>query len=101
MASMTLPPEVTDNTADSRFEVHIGELVAVLTYRLRAGRLILVHTAVPDELSGRGLAGLLTQAAIAKATAGGLTIVPLCPFARSWLERHPDAAAGITIDWPG
>jgi hypothetical protein len=26
-------------------------------------------------------------------------VVPLCPFARSWLERHPDAAAGITIDW--
>lgn len=98
---MTLPPEATDNTADSRFEVHIGESVAVLTYRVRAGRLILVHTAVPDELSGHGLAGLLTQAAIAKAAAGGLTIVPLCPFARSWLERHPDAAAGITIDWPG
>jgi predicted GNAT family acetyltransferase len=99
MASMTQPPEVTDNTAESRFEAHLGDLVAVLTYRLRAGRLVLVHTGVPEELSGRGLAGRLTQAAIAKAVADGLTIVPLCPFARSWLQRHPEAAAGITIDW--
>jgi predicted GNAT family acetyltransferase len=100
MASMTLPTEATDNTAESRFEIHIGELVAVLTYRLRAGRLILVHTAVPDELSGRGLAGQLAQAALVKAAAEGLTIVPLCPFARAWLERHPEATAGLTIDWP-
>jgi len=29
-------------------------------------------------------------------------VVPLCPFARSWLERHPDVAARAAIDWaPG
>jgi hypothetical protein len=25
--------------------------------------------------------------------------VPLCPFARGWLERHPDVAARATVDW--
>jgi len=25
--------------------------------------------------------------------------VPLCPFARSWLERHPDEASAVPIDW--
>jgi uncharacterized protein len=39
------------------------------------------------------------QAALAKAAAEGLTIVPFCPFARSWLERHPDATNGVEIDW--
>jgi predicted GNAT family acetyltransferase len=100
MTSMTQPPEVTDNTEGSRFEIHAGGAVAVLTYRRRPGRLVLVHTAVPDELGGRGLAGLLAQAAVAKAAADGLTIVPLCPFARSWLERHPEATTHVTIDWP-
>jgi hypothetical protein len=28
-----------------------------------------------------------------------LTVVPLCPFARGWLERHPDVAARATVDW--
>jgi len=23
----------------------------------------------------------------------------LCPFARGWLERHPDAASRAVIDW--
>jgi uncharacterized protein len=96
---MTQPPSVIDNTKEERFEVSIDGVLAGLTYRRRGDRLILVHTGVPDALGGRGVGGLLVQAAVAKATAEGLTVVPLCPFARSWLERHPDAAAGITIDW--
>jgi predicted GNAT family acetyltransferase len=100
MAAMTQPPEVTDNSERSRFEIHAGDAVAVLTYRRRADRLVLVHTDVPDELGGHGLGGVLTRAAVAKAAAEGLTIVPLCPFARSWLKRHPEATANVTIDLP-
>lgn len=99
MAVMTQVPAVTDNTDQSRFEVRADGVPAQLTYRLRAGRLVLVHTGVPEELGGHGVGGLLVQAALAKAAAEGLTIVPLCPFARSWLERHPDAAAGVAVDW--
>jgi hypothetical protein len=25
--------------------------------------------------------------------------VPLCPYARGWLERHPEVASRATIDW--
>lgn len=99
MASMTDRPEATDNREQSRFEIRIGDAVAFLTYRRRADRLVLVHTEVPEELGGHGIGGALTQAATAKAAAEGLTVVPLCPFARSWLERHPDAAASVSIDW--
>jgi uncharacterized protein len=99
MANMTQAPQVIDNSKKARFEVSIDGDLAELTYRRRGDRLILVHTGVPEELGGRGVAGQLVQAALAKATAEGLTVVPLCPFARSWLERHPDAAAGILVDW--
>jgi predicted GNAT family acetyltransferase len=99
MAGMTRPPEVTDNGAQNRFELRIGDALAELIYRRRADRLILVHTEVPGELGGRGVGGQLVQAALARAAAEDLTVVPLCPFARSWLERHPDAAGGIRIDW--
>jgi uncharacterized protein len=99
MAAMTQAPQVIDNTKKARFEVSIDGVLAELIYRRRGDRLILVHTGVPDALGGRGVGGLLVRAAVAKATAEGLTVVPLCPFARSWLERHPDVAAGISIDW--
>jgi uncharacterized protein len=99
MTAMTQAPQVIDNTKKSRFEVSVDGVVAELAYRRRAGRLILVHTGVPEELGGRGVGGLLVRAAVAKAADDGLTVVPLCPFARSWLERHPDVASGITVDW--
>ena len=96
---MSDPVTVTDNAAASRLEIHADGEVAELTYRTRAGRLVLIHTGVPDSLGGRGLGGQLVLAAISKASHEGLTIVPLCPFARGWLERHPDDAARVNIDW--
>jgi predicted GNAT family acetyltransferase len=54
---------------------------------------------VPEALGGRGIAGLLVKAAVDRASHEGLTIVPLCPFARKWLERHPESASGVSVDW--
>jgi uncharacterized protein len=91
--------QVTDNQAESRFELDTDGHVAVLMYRRNGKRLVLIHTDVPAELEGRGIGGQLVVAAIDRAAREGLTIVPLCPFARSWLERHADEAARAAIDW--
>ena len=90
-------PRVVDNEAASRFEVSIDGHLAELVYRRHRDRLVLVHTGVPDELEGRGVGGMLVRAAIARAVQDGLTVVPLCPFARRWLERHPEVASTVTI----
>jgi uncharacterized protein len=90
---------VTDNADEHRLEIHENGELAELLYRTRAGRLILVHTEVPDALGGRGLGGQLVRAAIDKAAHDGMILVPLCPFAHSWLERHPAEAGMVPIDW--
>lgn len=90
---------VTDNKDAGRLEARADGQLAELTYRIRAGRLVLIHTEVPAELEGHGIGGRLVEAAIAQANGEGLTIVPICPFARSWLERHPGAAATVPVDW--
>ena len=90
---------VIDNQDESRFELTLGGTLAELVYRRRADRLVLVHTEVPDSLGGRGVGGLLVRAAVERAAREGLTIVPLCPFARTWLERHPDVASEASVDW--
>jgi uncharacterized protein len=92
---------VTDNQDESRLEIHEDGELAELVYRTRAGRLVLVHTEVPEALGGRGLGGQLVLAAIDKAAHDGTTLVPLCPFARGWLQRHSDQAARVPIDWAG
>jgi uncharacterized protein len=91
--------EILDNPPESRFEVEIDGHRAELVYHRSGQRLVLIHTEVPDALEGHGLGGRLVRAAVDLAAAEGLTVVPKCPFARSWLERHPDEAARVTIDW--
>ena len=91
--------DVIDNTDASRFELRADGWLAELAYHIRGDRLVLIHTEVPLELEGRGLGGRLVTAAVDRAAHEGLTLVPLCPFARGWLERHPEAASRAVIDW--
>jgi uncharacterized protein len=92
-------PPVTDNQAESRFELWVDGRLAELPYRRNGNRLVLIHTEVPVELEGRGLGGALVMAAVDRAKREGMTVVPLCPFARGWLQRHPDTASQAAIDW--
>jgi predicted GNAT family acetyltransferase len=73
---------------------------AHLEYRVNGTRMVLVHTEVPDELEGQGIGGRLVRMAVEHAKEHSLTIVPNCPFAREWLNRHPEAAEGVEIDGP-
>jgi hypothetical protein len=91
---------VTDNPSESRFEITIDGHLAELVYHRSGRRLVLIHTEVPHALEGHGVGGQLVQAAVDRAAAENLTVVPRCPYARAWLERHPEAAARVTIDWP-
>jgi predicted GNAT family acetyltransferase len=93
-------PGVADDSRHSRFLLVQDGAEAELTYRRVGKRLVLVHTGVPEALEGRGIGGRLVAAAAEEARRDGLTLVPHCPFARRWLENHPDAASGTTIDWP-
>lgn len=90
---------VVDETSDERFVYADEGWEAELVYHVHDDRLTLVHTEVPEAMEGRGIGGLLVQAAVDKARHAQLTIVPHCPFARSWLEEHQDATEGVTIDW--
>jgi uncharacterized protein len=93
-------PTVYDDQAGSRFTLEEDGHEAELVYELDGDRLVLVHTGVPDELGGRGLGGVLVKSALQRATAEGLTVVPRCPFARSWLEKHPDDVGAVPVEWP-
>lgn len=93
------PVDIRDETAEGRLVLEDGGAVAELVYDARPGRLILIHTGVPDALGGRGIGGQLVQAALAKARREQLAVVPWCPFARRWLTDHPDEAEGVDIDW--
>lgn len=90
---------VTDDTPHSRLLTHEDGVEAELVYRRNGRRLVLVHTGVPEEIGGRGIAGQLVRAAVERARAEGLTLVPECPYASRWLRDHPEELDGLSVDW--
>ncbi len=90
--------DVRHDRNTSRFLVDQDDSTAELTY-MTEGRLILAHTGVPLSLKGRGVGEQLVRAAVTRAKAEHLTLVPTCPFARRWLRDHSDATEGAPIDW--
>jgi uncharacterized protein len=92
-------PQVIDDTAHDRFVIEEDGATAELVYEVEGRRLLLLHTQVPEQLGGRGLGGRLVQASVTRSARDGLIVVPWCPYARKWLQDHPDVAAGVTIDW--
>ena len=91
---------VVDNRTSSQFEIDLDGQLAYLMYRRDGDRLILIHTEVPPALEGRGIGGQLVTGAIDVAAEQHLTVVPLCEFAKGWLERHPAVAGRAPIEWP-
>lgn len=90
---------VVDDPDNDRFLSREGDVESVLRYWVGDGRLVLLHTEVPDALRGRGIAGRLVQAVVDRAAASRVTVLPWCPYTRKWLSEHPDDAARIAIDW--
>lgn len=90
---------VVDDREQSRFRLSEDQEEAELVYRVDGKRLILIHTEVPESFRGQGIGGRLVRAAVDRASKSGETIVPLCPYARKWLQDHVDIAATVTIDW--
>ncbi len=99
MSGSTELPPVVDEPAESRFVVHQDGRTAELVYHRNGRRFVLVHTGVPRELGGHGIGGRLVRAAVERAAREQLELVPRCPFARRWLEEHPDVAGTVAVDW--
>ena len=74
-----------------RYVARVDGHEAEMTYS-RAGTttIIIDHTGVPDALRGRGVGRALVARAVEDARAEGRRIVPLCPFAKAQIARHPE-----------
>jgi uncharacterized protein len=82
---------LTDNAEKRRYEAPVGsQVVGVIAYYPEDGRLTLLHTEVDTAFEGKGVASRLVAGALDDIRRRGLLLVPVCPFVRSYLERHPE-----------
>jgi len=83
--------DVQQDPTRHRFFLEVTGGTAELVYRRLDDRTVeLVHTGVPEEAAGQGIAGKLANAAFSWARQNGMQLVITCPFVTKWLERHPE-----------
>lgn len=90
---MTDAIEITREEGETkgRYIARLDGHEAEMTYsRLGDTSIIIDHTGVPDALRGKGVGEALVRRGVEDARAEGRTIIPLCPFAKAQIARHPD-----------
>jgi predicted GNAT family acetyltransferase len=84
------PLQIFNNTERQQFQVTAENDVASLEYRLYDGKLVLMHTEVPEKLSGHGIGSALAEYAFKYARTNQLPVKVYCPFVQAYLKRHPE-----------
>lgn len=86
--------EVSNNTELSRYEAHVGgELAGFAEYHLRSSSIVFTHTEVDPAFEGQGVAGSIVRQSLDQIRAAGVyDVIPLCPFYKAWIGKHPDYA---------
>lgn len=83
---------VIDNPARNRFELSVGNALAVAEYRIEHGRVVLAHTEVPKELAGQGVGSRLAKGVLDAIRASGRRAALECDFMAAYVARHPEYA---------
>jgi predicted GNAT family acetyltransferase len=84
--------DVTDNQAQHRFELAVGDHIATSQYSLKDGVIAFMHTEVPEALAGKGIGSKLIKGVLDQVRERGLKVVALCPFVKAYIEKHADYA---------
>ena len=99
---MATPPGLTvrDNEDEHRFEIDLGDgSFAIAEYKLVPGSIVFTHTQVPHVHEGHGFGTKLVQAGLASARARRLNVIPICPFVRAYLQKHPEEQDLLNGHW--
>lgn len=90
---------IINNTREQQFEVESNGLKATLTYRFYKRDIALMHTSVPEGLSGMGIATVLAKEAFAYAKATKKPVMVYCPFVAGFVKKHPEYEAQLDPEY--
>jgi glutathione S-transferase len=83
--------QVSENPEHHRFERPIHEnALAAAYYRDADGKLAFIHTEVPAEFTGQGIATELARGALDIVRVSGRKAILICPFMTSFYVKHPE-----------
>lgn len=85
-------PVPLQRVVSGRIEIERDGKVAYLEYSLGGNVLELIHTEVPKELRGMGLASALAERALNWARKENYKVDVICPFVREYIGKHSEYA---------
>ncbi len=84
---------ITHNENRKRFEISADGKTAYVKYDLFDGGIAYMHTIVPSELEGKGIASALAKYVLDYAADNNLKVKPYCPFINAYIDKHPEYQA--------
>lgn len=85
--------EVADAPDRKRYEARTGgEIAGFAAYQTTHELAVFTHTEVDPAYEGQGVGGALIRGALDDVRRRGLAVLPVCPFVKGWIQRHPDYA---------
>lgn len=86
--------EVTHDVEHARYQARVdGVPAGVAVYQLTDELVVFTHTEVDPAFEGQGIGSALAKFALDDVRREGRRrVLPLCPFIRDWIGRHPDYA---------
>lgn len=83
--------EREESETKGRYVIRLDGSEAEMTYSRAGPKMIIIdHTGVPDALNGLGLGAMLVRRGVEDARKEGRKIIPLCPFAKAYIAKHPE-----------
>jgi predicted GNAT family acetyltransferase len=95
--------EIRDETdEEGRYTAYLlGAPVGFASWVLVKQTIMLPHVEVDPEHHDKGIGSMLVRRALDDARAVGRSVLPLCPFARRWVQLHPDYLDVVRSPRPG
>lgn len=83
--------QVIKNDEKKRFELSIDGHIAFIDFTQRGTDVIkLIHTEVPEALSGRGMAANLVEKTLIFLEENKFSLYPICPYVFAYIKKHPE-----------
>ena len=80
--------QVVNNPSKHRYELAVDGDIAATYYAIDGGVITFIHTEVPPELGGKGIASKLIRGALDQVRVDGLKVIAQCPFVKAFIEKN-------------
>jgi hypothetical protein len=85
--------EIIHNPTEHRFETWVEARLSKLDYIEDDDTIVMTHVGVHPQDRGQGIAGKITDVALAYAREKSLRVIPMCSYVAAHIRRNPQYVA--------